>query len=160
MLLAIIAQVSSLHGGNGAPRDVVCLRAKYTGKPQGFSKAISRLIQSDHLRTVKGKGGLLVLTKKGLEAAGDVEPPAETNNDQIKEERDSLSGSQLTIFDLLLEAPSDARLERSVLMEKIGSKTKGGFDKMLSRMRTTGCIDTDKEYAWLSDRVFPYGRPN
>jgi len=158
MLLAIIAQVSALHGGDGAPRDVVCLRAKYTGKPQGFSKAISRLIQSDHLRSVKG--GLLVLTQKGSDAAVDVEPPAETNDDQIKEEREQLSGSQLTIFDLLLEAPSDARLERSVLMEKIGSKTKGGFDKMLSRMRTTGCIDTDKECAWLSDRVFPFGRPN
>ena len=111
-LLAIIAQVSSMHGGDGAPRDVVCLRAKYSGKPQGFSKAISRLSQSDHLRSVKG--GLLVLTQKGLEVAGDVEPPAETNDDQIKEEREHLSGSQLTIFDLLLEAPSDARLERSV----------------------------------------------
>mmetsp|Transcript_23869 Transcript_23869/g.42347 ORF Transcript_23869/g.42347 Transcript_23869/m.42347 type:complete len:169 (-) Transcript_23869:217-723(-) len=157
-LLAIIGQVSQLHGGNGAPKELVAKRAGYTGghKGQAFAKAIYRLKEKGFIEV---RDGILYLTARGEEIAGTVsmEDIASSNKEQQEKMRSTLSPKQQHLFDLLLHGPRS----RQDLAGKLGyeSHTAQGFTKLLARVKAQNYIEfIENQMVQLTDLAFPYGR--
>lgn len=163
MLCAVIAQVSSLHNGMGAPKEMVAKRAGYGGNPKGsaFAVAISRQSKNGYIRV---DGGLLYLTESGQELAGqaNIDDLPVDNTAQLDKIEQSLSAKKRELFVLLRQ--SSKPMMKVDLASALGyeSATVPAFSVLVSRVKTDGYLEDApgcKAAVQLSNLCFPYGRP-
>lgn len=155
-LLGVIGQVSALYNG-AAPKDKVAIRTGYgNAKAQAFTKAISRLQKSDHIRTDREN---IYLTQQGQTEAGDATDLPMSNEEAQTKIRDDLTPKMQEVFDLLDTGITLTRVDLAAKL-KYNSAKEQGFTKLLSRMSQKGYLelDDDKIHVRLDDVAFPFGR--
>lgn len=159
-LFAVIAQLSSLHGGGGAPRELVAKRAGYGNpKSQAFTKALSRQTKNGFLTT---DGDLLILTEAGEGLAEKCDDLSSDNETQLAKIEASLSAKQRDLFLLLRSGGSETKKHLADALDYENAKVQG-FTKLLSRVKAQGYLEDapggDRNSVQLSDLCFPFGRP-
>jgi hypothetical protein len=162
-LCAIIALVSKLHNGAGAPKEMVAKRSGYpNAKHQSFTKALSRQSKNGFL-TVKD-GTFLYLTESGKELAGqaNIDDLPVDNSAQLDKIEQSLSAKQRDLFVLLRDRTEPIMKDKVAAILGYADAKVQGFSKLVSRVRAQGHLEDapdNKHAIQLSDLCFPFGRP-